>query len=184
VHFYTEDDSGDWSLATLLAMSDAGPGFDGEELWPPAQHPGVLIGFFKENGVAGWNSTTGFYSTDIRETIAPGGGITVDGLYLWATPDTSVQNLRVSLGSASYLPEGVKCTLYLTSIPKDVDYSGPSHWTLGIDEVSLPYYSTSDGRTGYKFYAVISAVPEPSSILALVGGIAGLGGFALRRRRS
>jgi hypothetical protein len=27
-------------------------------------------------------------------------------------------------------------------------------------------------------------VPEPSSILALVGGIAGLGGFALRRRRS
>jgi hypothetical protein len=30
----------------------------------------------------------------------------------------------------------------------------------------------------------ITPVPEPSSILALIGGIAGIGGFALRRRRN
>jgi hypothetical protein len=41
--------------------------------------------------------------------------------------------------------------------------------------------ATSDSYWDYVSYSV---VPEPSSILAFAGGIAGLGGLALRRRRS
>lgn len=37
-----------------------------------------------------------------------------------------------------------------------------------------------DGDVGFR----VSQVPEPSSILALAGGIAGLGGFVLRRRKA
>jgi hypothetical protein len=44
--------------------------------------------------------------------------------------------------------------------------------------------SVSDLRGFCADDMTVTPVPEPSSILALVGGIARLGGFALRRRRS
>jgi hypothetical protein len=48
---------------------------------------------------------------------------------------------------------------------------------IGISSPDARYHFAMDDLT-------IEPVPEPSSILALIGGIAGLGGFALRRRRS
>jgi hypothetical protein len=47
----------------------------------------------------------------------------------------------------------------------------------GLNSPDEQYHFAMDDLT-------IEPVPEPSSIFALVGGIAGLGGFALRRRRS
>jgi hypothetical protein len=48
---------------------------------------------------------------------------------------------------------------------------------VGISSPDARYHFSIDNVT-------IEPVPEPSSILALVGGITGLGGFALRRRRN
>jgi len=47
-------------------------------------------------------------------------------------------------------------------------------------------WSVGDTAEAYWDYVAYSAaflpIPEPSSLLALAGGVAGLGGFALRRR--
>jgi hypothetical protein len=54
-----------------------------------------------------------------------------------------------------------------------VDFGGSLRSELGQSHWDYVAYSAS-----------FEPVPEPSSILALVGGITGLGGFALRRRRN
>jgi hypothetical protein len=68
-------------------------------------------------------------------------------------------------------------------------YTGPTQWSMSHDtpyhaDIVLPYYATSDPSTGYKFRAEVTAVPEPSALIALMSGLAGVGGLAARRRRS
>lgn len=49
----------------------------------------------------------------------------------------------------------------------------------------LPAYKTDNPLTGYEFEIEIQhLVPERSSFLALAGGIAGLGGLILRKKKS
>jgi hypothetical protein len=55
-----------------------------------------------------------------------------------------------------------------------------SKWNVAVRPVQGRDYDYSDGTA----LPVPAPVPEPSSILALAGGIAGLGGFVLRRKRS
>ena len=57
-------------------------------------------------------------------------------------------------------------------------YTGPTQWTMSHEnpthaDIVLPYYATSDPSTGYKFRAEVTAIPEPSSLLALACGLAG-----------
>ena len=100
----------------------------------------------------------------------------------WATPDSpqddATFDLRVE--SRQYIVGKMECI----QVPSGIT-GGPEVGTIWTTEnrVHLPFYSTSNGLTGYQFEFTLTAVPEPSSLLALVGGIAGLGGFALRRKR-
>lgn len=56
--------------------------------------------------------------------------------------------------------------------------AGEIAWVV-IEDVSFP-----DARHQFSMdYMTITLVPEPSSLLALAGGLMGLGGLALRRRR-
>lgn len=65
-------------------------------------------------------------------------------------------------------------------------------WTLsgsaGQNGISFGTYISTDAFDSYWQYVGYSKqflpVPEPSSLLALASGIAGLGGFVLRRKRS
>jgi hypothetical protein len=64
----------------------------------------------------------------------------------------------------------------------DADY-----WSLATGEpvgVRFGSHSSISNWQYVNYSKDFAPVPEPSSIFALVGGIAGLGGFALRRRRS
>ncbi|WP_347242840.1 PEP-CTERM sorting domain-containing protein, partial [Thermogutta sp.] len=71
------------------------------------------------------------------------------------------------------------------SVTFEIDTSCPVNtyairsWQVGAFDVGGREYFFNDGTA----LEIPVPVPEPSSILALAGGIAGLCGFALRRRR-
>ena len=179
INYYTQT-NGVW--AGIASLPGAGKGFDNEKRWPSSSPTGVLLGFYRVAGVDGWNADTGYYYGDIREQLLPGTSVRIDGLYLWATPDTAAQDMRLYLNEPTYL-DGLTYSLFLDYVPGGITYGGPRVWTAHHGTIALPFFSTSDGLAGYRFHVELTAIPEPSSLLALVGGLAGAGGFALRRRR-
>jgi len=144
---------------THLDIADgrnASSGSDGETAWPAQSSSGVLVGIYKTNGTDGWNGTTGFYGEDIRETLQGGASITFNDIYLWATPGTESQDLHLRLQDGPSL-DGVSLTLSLVSVPSGVTYTGPTEWGSETTDIVLPFYSTDDGKTGYKFRITITA---------------------------
>lgn len=166
----------------LQGWSWATDGNDGIPLDSPISHAPITSFYaaaYKINGHEGWNGANGFYGGDDRGAIATGQTITED-IYVWASTGTSPERIKVAQGLSGVA--GINYTLDLVSIPTGIIYNGLTHWTTP-GAIILPFYSTDNGLTGYHFQATFTAVPEPSSILALVGGIVGFGGIALRRRR-
>ncbi len=140
----------------IQGYSWATNGDDGSTLdMPISKAPNVPINVaaYKSNGQDGWNGANGFYTSDWRTTLAAGQTITED-IYVWATPDTSSENIVVS-GSWSG-DAGITYTLRLISIPDGITYNGPTQWTTSVN-IILPFYSTSDGTTGYRFKVEITA---------------------------
>jgi hypothetical protein len=166
---------------TIAAADGASKGDDGEELWPAYPSSGVLVGVYKTDGLDGWNSTSGFYTGDIREPVSADSNVEVNDIYLWAAPGTLEQDLHLYLDDV-YLGQGVDYKLTLISIPNSIDYKGITQWGSETSEIILPFYSTDNGETGYKFRMNVYAVPEPSSILALASGLLGFSGMLIRRR--
>ena len=146
-------------------------------------------GTFHEQG-ADWSSDTGFYSTDVRAPlqIKPGESKTWT-FYVWE--DTS-QNIVLELGwgyTTVNAPAFSSMNYVLTYVaPAQGVTNGP---TVGKSVLlnenpqgtwRLPVYRTEDGRTGYVFSLTATVIPEPSSLLALLAGVAGIGGVAWRRK--
>jgi len=162
-------------------------GYNGEILWPSDWPMATHVNFalYNVNGVNGWNGATGFYMDDNRSPLAAGQTRVIDNIYLWAGPNVQSQKIGIVRELGSISPD-VDMRLTLLYVPQGIDYSGPWQWNktyLLNAAVVLPFYSTSDGTTGYRFRLEFTAVPEPSSLLALAGGVTGIGGLALRRRR-
>jgi hypothetical protein len=108
------------------------------------------------------------------------------GAYFSTQPDAMVKI------TAYYNDSNEHTSTLVTSIV--IGAEGES-WTNRYVEINSPndpfnrlefeyINSISDLRGFCADDMTVTPVPEPSSVLALVGGIAGLGGFALRRRRS
>ncbi len=154
-------------------------GQDGELPLAVDSYP-VNLAFYKQAGIDGWDGPTGFFVTDSRTPIS-GGTTRSEEFYLWARVGASVQPLRLYQDMHPYLPSGVSYKLVLVSVPAGVDYTGPTQWGIDHGTITLPYYANYDGLTGYHFRMEFTAVPEPSSIAALGGGVMGL--LALRKRR-
>ena len=142
----------------------------------------VNLAFYKQNGVHGWNRESGFYITDKLPGIQPG-VTTTDDFYLWGQPGSAVQDLHLFFDKwvEPIFSPGVTYKLWLLSVPAGVDYTGPTQWGIDHGTITLPYYANYDGLTGYHFRMEFTAVPEPSSLAALGGGVMSL--LALRRRR-
>lgn len=153
-------------------------GYDHETQLPSL--PGVCAGFWKVNSIEGWDGTTGLYTWDRRAALTEGERKTED-IFVWAAPGTQSQDILVAASMS--LAQGVNYRLSLVNIPNGVTYIGPREWGPDDGTITLPFYDTDDPLTGYKFLAEVTAVPEPSSILTLAGGLAGLGGLALKRRK-
>lgn len=168
----------------VWAVQDGSKGFDGEDAWPFMPSSGILLGIRRVESIDGWNHDTGWYTGDTRETLSVGQSIAIDGIYMWAVPGTPSHDMHLHL-LEPFLYPGVSFGLSLVSVPAGVEYEGPRTWGPEVSEIALPFYSTDDGESGYKFRLDVSAaVPEPTGLLALgVGGV-GILGTALRRRKS
>jgi hypothetical protein len=114
-------------------------------------------------------------------------------MYVCATPEVPLDCDTIGIGFINIVPGspsdgyGMQFQLKLISKPESVVNSPDVGTIWNIDmpgsTISLPTYRTDNGLTGYHFELSATAVPEPSSLLALFGGLAGVGGFAMRRRR-
>lgn len=144
------------------------------------------VGSYKITGLDGWDGPPGFYDADWRAPLVPGESKTW-WVYIWASPGGPWYG-NVGTGWLWYDPwdrdPAVVARMELVQKPTGVT-DGPAVGTVWTEPPSLvlPYYGTTDGLTGYKLKFTLTMIPEPSSILALAGGIAGVGGFALRRRK-
>lgn len=138
-------------------------------------------GVYHVSGQDGWDGGTGFYMYDRRAPLQPRQTKTWM-LYIWAMPGTS----PADFGCAwfQYVDPSVAARMELVQKPSGIT-GGPALgtvWTQAPGLMTLPFYSTSDGLTGYAFKFSLTAIPEPSSLLALLAGLGGLG-VMLRRRR-
>jgi len=156
VSYHTGSTSSVETHVDLADGRDASSGSDGEAAWPAPSSSGVLVGIHKTNGTNGWNGTTGFYGEDIREAVSTGNSVTFDDIYLWATPGTESQDLHLHLQDGPSL-DGLSLTLTLVSVPNGVTYTGPTEWGSETTDIALPFYSSDDGKTGYKFRVTITA---------------------------
>jgi hypothetical protein len=142
----------------------------------------ITVAVHKENGKYGWDADSEYLVKESRSPLASNQTEVFEDIYLWAQPAAAPGNLGLSIYQYNLAP-GVTYTLRLVAIPQGVTYTGPTEWTGMHDPITLPFYSTDNPLTGYRFRAEFTAIPEPSSLLALFGGLAGLGGMRLRRRR-
>ncbi|MHB9036321.1 MAG: hypothetical protein ACYC64_06615 [Armatimonadota bacterium] len=157
VYYHTKGDSACGTKMIVGSNPEATNGFDFEHPWAGSTPDGVLIGIHNTNGVDGWSGNTGFYVDDYRPTPTQGNTITISNIYVWANVGVASQNMHLYLDSAPRIGTDATCKLSLVSVPSGVTYNGPTEWSLPHGDIVLPFYSTSDGMTSYKFKIEITA---------------------------
>ncbi len=140
-----------------------------------------------EEGV--WDGPTGFYSVEMRNPVVEVGATEAWDVLVWnslALP-ASADELVLHWDGVKE-PLGYLVTLTLVKKPSGISAGPPegTEWVLTARpyaplRVALPTVRVADGRDGYVFRMTATLVPEPSSLLALSAGLAGMAG-ALRRR--
>lgn len=170
------------TIYTRIKSSD---GYDDEgRMSGSGSQTGLNFAIYNIDGTDGWNGTTGFYHDDIRLPMNPGQTRGIDRIYLWAGIFAPEQEMYVDWpqGGAQWT-SGLTYKLTLVSVPTGIQYSGPWEWGFNHERIALPFYSSSDGTTGYRFRMEFTAVPEPSSLLALAAGIGAMGAARRKWRR-
>ena len=181
------------SIGTLIGVTPWGwddyPG-TGDFTPPRSNLRGILVMRHYTSG-DNWTGPTGFTGEDVRLTpIAPGEHKTWSDLYLWAqnlTP-TGANLARVTVPTDPYLPPpaGYRGHLVLDYVPDSCNWTGDRDFWLDLtadNEFALPIPVVTNPLLGTRFHLDVYAIPEPSSLAALACGLAGVGGFAVRRRR-
>ena len=104
-------------------------------------------------------------------------------VYVWAVPGSTASDLSLSWELPGDVDPSINAQLECIQKPAGIT-DGPALGTVWTSPPSftLPFYTTSDGLTGYGFKFTLTMVPEPSSVLALLCGMGGLVGVILRRR--
>lgn len=161
----------------------------------------IYMSTYHEQGVDGWADTNGFYGSDIRSPLEMTPGSTKTWrIYYWNNSnspsnwtDSDLTWHFESTDTQSVL-NNVKFTLTFVRLPVGMDVWNPPSYAspdLGQTVVLndhkegnwvLSSYRTENGLDGYVFDITATVVPEPSSMLALFGGMTALGGFALKRK--
>lgn len=143
------------------------------------------VGSYHTAGTGGWTDT-GFLGVDQRSPLLPG-ETKIWWVYIWGSPEGPFPyeySTRWGWSDPYNRDTSVATAFELVQKPDGIT-GGPAVgtvWNEPMGELMLPWYGTSDGLTGYQFSFSLTLVPEPSSLLALSGGIA-FSGLSLRRRR-
>ena len=145
---------------------------------------------YREHG-PDWPGPTAFYGGEIwKSPIPDGGSRTWSGFYLWAQNRTpSPANLIVIEPESEFNlppPAGYRGHLVLDYVPDSCNWQGDRDFWLDLtadNEFALPIPVVADPLLGTRFHIDVYAVPEPSSLVALVCGLAGVGGVVIRRRK-
>ena len=163
-------------------------GYDEQLLVNVGGGSGIALLHYRQEG-PGWSGPEGFYLEDYESPIPAGASHTWSNIYLWA------QDYAVPGGTADirfglefpYPPPGYTAHLVLDYVPESLEWTGQTDFWLDLTQgsvITLPVLEVSDGLQGTRMHLTVYApVPEPSSLIALAGGLAGLGGLTLRRRR-
>ena len=179
--------------AQFGTSSWASDGVDNSDIKITGTHS-YYVGVYHEQDEGEWSDDSGFYSTDMRAPLQlkPGESKTWV-FYLWADPSypqgPSGDHLELDWGWYQPSPDFSNMNYVLTYVaPAQGVTNGP---TVGKSVLlnenpqgtwRLPVYRTEDGRTGYVFSLTATVIPEPSSLLALLAGVAGIGGVVWRRK--
>lgn len=187
--------------AMVYLFDYANTGYDSAELrypyetWDDSTNQ-IQSWFRRDNGVDGWDGPSGWYHDQDLPIPSVLSSIIVKNLYVWAGQSFAYDTFKIGYLDAGYPnPEEWVRKLRLVKVPDGINYTGPKEWIIPLQvnkvggtflpDAVLPAYKTDNPLTGYQFEIEIQhVVPEPSSVLALIGGLAGIGGFAFKRHRS
>lgn len=151
---------------------------------------------YKESGIDGWNGLTGFYRQDFRAPLdlTPGNSLTWR-IYMWADTalDPKEKYIGLSWSSNNVSTEALQNIEYrLTYVRSAIglvdtmntvgEYKIFNDWPDGSGW-AFPACRVENPLDGYILDFTATVVPEPSSVLALTGGLAGLAGLVLNRKR-
>ena len=166
-------------------------GWNGESPVAIEDAPNGYALTWHEKNTGGWLGDTGFYREDFHAPIPP--GQTKSWLlYVWATPSVPDDYTTCGFHLANVVPgkpsETYDTQFHVTLLSKPSSITGGpdvgTAWEINMQEwqIALPIYRTDNGLTGYLFEFSATAVPEPSSLVALIGGFGCLSAFRKRRR--
>jgi hypothetical protein len=170
---------GDARIA-MLTRSGSSDSLDSNDL-AAIKYNGWMAGSY--HSADEWGSSAGFYIRDERAPLAPGETKTWM-LYIWGVHGSATHDFGVSWPNSGSPDPLVQGKLELVQKPTGVT-GGPALgtvWTTPPTSFTLPLYTTHDGLTGYGFKFTLTAVPEPSSLIALALGLLGIGAGVIRRR--
>ena len=183
-------------LGSSIGMDPrAQDGYDSPDqtLDPAHGGSGVQLLYYRVHG-PDWAGPTGFYGGDYEKTSIPPGGVkTWYEFYLFAqnfTPTAANFALVAPDGAAYAPPAGYRGHLVLDYVPASCNWKGD--WDFWLDDLTavntfaLPIPVVTDPLQGTQFHIDVyaPAVPEPSSLAALICGLVGVGGAVVRRRRN
>lgn len=152
--------------------------------YDPMSGVGVVNGAIQNQAIPVPFSVSGHANMPINALI---GVFTTDFVPSWGTPSSlppSIDYSSVSLDSTSFTPE-IRQVFYIgdgetSSGIKQMFFipEGATHFYLGINDGPGTYCNNSGG-----FSVIVNLVPEPSSVFALCGGLACVGGAVIRTKK-
>lgn len=170
-----------FAARTAPGATDENPGGTGVVISPQE------VGIFTVQ-----HRASGFFASEVKAPIPPGGNKTWSNIYLWAQNYDVGPAARVPFEVWIFnefppFPTGYTAHLVLDYLPAETQWTGPMDWWLDLNvynEVTMPIATVTNPLDGVRMHITVYApVPEPGSLVALLAGLTGLGGVALRRRR-